>query len=164
MTKHSTVSQQGAVWQTWSFRQKSQNCVSCCSAWCCFWKFGHFTFWWLSSVSFFFINVATRQHFVLLAHSLVERLWLDCDEPERRGNVNAEAVTLFLLLLKWICVVDAKTIFHSAGEASCRDVTQGKDGIRHRSQNWKGRLSVVDVLSAFFFFLIGSLQGLYLTG
>lgn len=69
--------------------------------------------------------------FALLAHSLVERLWLDCDKPEQRVSVKAETVTLFLLLLKWICVVDAKSIFHSAGEASCRDATQRKDGIRN---------------------------------
>lgn len=34
-----------------------------------------------------------------------------------------KTVTLFLLLFKWICVVDAKSIFHSAGKASCSATT-----------------------------------------
>lgn len=75
---------------------------------------------WKSGHNIFLNVCATWQLLVLLAHSLVERLRLDCDGPDRRVDIKAETVTLFLLLLKWICVVDAKSIFHSAGEAPCR--------------------------------------------
>lgn len=113
------------------------------------WKLGHNIF----------INVATWQLSVLLAHSLVERLWLDCDKPDQRVNITAETVTLFLLLLKWICVVDAKSIFHSAGEASCRGTNTEERWHQTLITNRKGRLSVVDVLSGFFLYvyIIGSL-------
>lgn len=87
------------------------------------------------------------------------RSGLVCDQPGPSVNIPTEAVTLFLLLLKWICVVDTKSIFHSTGEASWRSththteensdqtLITNEEGINHQLMSYQ------------FFFLNGSHQG-----